>query len=77
MRFHETLYDPEDLPFNDGVYGMPDTFTPFRNKVEKKCEIGNPLPAPTDAELKLCTNWEVVDAITDGSTSAVSSTCPL
>ena len=62
-----TLYDPEDLPFNDGVFGMPDTFTPFRNKVEKKCEIGNPLPAPSDSDLKLCTDWEVVDAITDGS----------
>lgn len=30
-----TLYDPEDLPFDKGVQGMPDTFTPFRNKVEK------------------------------------------
>ena len=30
-----TLYDLDDLPFNDGVYGIPDTFTPFRNKVEK------------------------------------------
>ena len=30
-----TLYDIDDLPFVDGVYGMPDTFTPFRNKVEK------------------------------------------
>jgi hypothetical protein len=30
-----TLYDLDDLPFNDGVLGMPDTFTPFRNKVEK------------------------------------------
>lgn len=30
-----TLYDIDDLPFNDGVHGIPDTFTPFRNKVEK------------------------------------------
>ena len=30
-----TLYDLDDLPFNDGILGMPDTFTPFRNKVEK------------------------------------------
>jgi Deoxyribodipyrimidine photolyase len=30
-----TLYDLEDLPFDNGVQGMPDTFTPFRNKVEK------------------------------------------
>ena len=34
-----TLYDPDDLPFNDGIYGMPDVFTPFRNKVEKVCFI--------------------------------------
>ena len=30
-----TLYDLKDLPFENGVQGMPDTFTPFRNKVEK------------------------------------------
>ena len=61
-----TMYDPEDLPFRDGVYGIPDTFTPFRNKVEKNCEIGNPLPSPSDTEIKLCSDWQVVDA-TDGS----------
>ncbi len=41
-----TLYDPSDLPFDDGVFGMPDTFTPFRNKVEKYCKIGVPLDGP-------------------------------
>lgn len=30
-----SLYDIDDLPFNDGVHGIPDTFTPFRHKVEK------------------------------------------
>jgi deoxyribodipyrimidine photo-lyase len=34
-----TLYDLEDLPFNNGVQGMPDTFTPFRNKVEKVSSV--------------------------------------
>jgi len=48
-----TMYDPETLPFEDGLYGMPDTFTPFRNKVEKKCEIGKPLPTPGKAQLKM------------------------
>jgi len=30
-----TLYDLEDVPYENGVFGMPDTFTPFRNKIEK------------------------------------------
>jgi len=46
-----TLYHPDDLPFYGGVQDMPDTFTPFRNKVEKKCEIGSCLPAPKQVNL--------------------------
>jgi deoxyribodipyrimidine photo-lyase len=57
------LYDIDDLPFNDGVYGMPDTFTPFRNKMEKKCQIGNPIPTPSKSNLALPTNKAVLDAI--------------
>jgi deoxyribodipyrimidine photo-lyase len=41
-----TLYDLADLPYENGVYDMPDAFTPFRNKVEKNCKIGRPLPVP-------------------------------
>ena len=48
-----TLYQHDDLPFNDGVFGMSDTFTPFRNIVEEKCQIGNPLPIPGKEELKI------------------------
>lgn len=48
-----TLYDPDALPFDGDVMGIPDTFTPFRNKVEKNCEIGNPLFAPSSEELKM------------------------
>ncbi|KAL7461372.1 hypothetical protein ACHAXS_001790 [Conticribra weissflogii] len=48
-----TLYDPDTLPFDSGVFGIPDTFTPFRNKVEKSCEIGTPLDVPADGELAL------------------------
>jgi len=48
-----TMYDPNNLPFDQGVYGIPDTFTPFRNKVEKNCEIGLPLDVPTNKELVL------------------------
>ena len=48
-----TLYDAEELPFNDGAYGIPNTFTPFRNKVEKQMNIGKPLPVPNKGDLKL------------------------
>jgi deoxyribodipyrimidine photo-lyase len=42
-----TMYDPNDLPFEGGPLGMTDVYTPFRNKVEKACTIGKPLPVPT------------------------------
>ena len=48
-----TMYDPEKLPFEGGVFGIPDTFTPFRNKVEKNGEIGVPLDVPSNADLAL------------------------
>eukprot|EP01082_Thalassiosira_pseudonana_P016439 g14700.t1 g14700 contig90:207447-209825(-) len=51
-----TMYDPETLPFDGGVFGIPDTFTPFRNKVEKICEIGAPLDCPKDEYLSLPKN---------------------
>ncbi len=37
-KWGSALYDIDDLNdvFNGGVYGIPDTFTPFRNKVSKK-----------------------------------------
>jgi len=41
-----TLYDLKDLPYSEGLHDMPDTFTPFRNKVEKKCSIHMPLTVP-------------------------------
>jgi deoxyribodipyrimidine photo-lyase len=48
-----TLYEPDDLPFEGKVLGMPDVFTPFRNKVEKKCNIAPPLPVPSKQKLAL------------------------
>lgn len=41
-----TLYDLNDLPYNEELSDLPDTFTPFRNKVEKKCSIHHPIPVP-------------------------------
>ena len=43
-----TLYDLADLPYGDGLHDLPDTFTPFRNKVEKKCTIKKCLPIPKE-----------------------------
>jgi len=48
-----TLYHPDDLPFYGGIKDLPDTFTPFRNKVEKKCEIGASLSAPKEMKLPI------------------------
>ena len=48
-----TMYDPDTLPFDGDVFGIPDTFTPFRNKVEKACKIGQPLDIPKDEHLAL------------------------
>lgn len=49
-KLHEvwgsTMYELADLPFDDDLSNLPDTFTPFRNKVEKACKIPKPLPTP-------------------------------
>ena len=34
-----TMYDPDSLPFDGDVTGISDTFTPFRNKVKKHCNL--------------------------------------
>ena len=40
------MYDLQDLPYEPGLQDMPNTFTPFRTKVEKNCKIRAPLPVP-------------------------------
>ena len=50
------LYDPNTLPFEGGVRGVPDAFTPFRKEVEKSCMIGIPLDVPSNDQLKLHDN---------------------
>jgi hypothetical protein len=37
------MYDLKDLPYEPGLQDMPNTFTPYRNKVEKNCKINAPL----------------------------------
>ena len=54
-----TLYNIRDLPFPGEAEGIPDTFTPFRNKVEKNCKIDTPLPVPSSTDLALPTNLEI------------------
>jgi deoxyribodipyrimidine photo-lyase len=68
-----TLYDIDDLPFNGGVMNIPDTFTPFRNKVEKNCNILPPLPTPKQSNLALPKNASLMQILNNG----VSSTCSL
>lgn len=41
-----TLYNLKDLPFPGEANGIPDVFTPFRNKVEKSCKIDMPMSVP-------------------------------
>lgn len=69
------LYDIDDLEdvFHDGVYGMPDSFTPFRNKMEKKCKIGMPIPSPSKSSLSLPTNPMVLEKIEGGSSAATDA----
>jgi len=55
-----TLYNPEDLPFNGQALGMPDVFTPFRNKVEKNCKIGKPLPSPSKGSLSVPEDYQTL-----------------
>lgn len=67
------LYDIDDLPFVDGVNGMPDTFTPFRNKMEKKCQIAAPLPKPSKSTLALPTDESILDVLKDVASGISSS----
>ena len=46
-----TLYELQDLPFAAGLADMPDVFTPFRNKVEKKSVIRSPLAVPSKGKM--------------------------
>ena len=38
------LFHPSDLPF--AIADLPEVFTDFRKKVEKRCDVRPPLPAP-------------------------------
>lgn len=48
-----TLYHRDDLPYSEALSDLPNTFTPFREKVEKKCQVRAELPAPRAGQLPL------------------------
>lgn len=51
-----TMYELDDLPFDSNLSDMPNTFTPFRNKVEKRSKINRPLAVPKKGTLSLPTD---------------------
>lgn len=67
-----TMYEREDLPFDADLLDMPDTFTPFRHKVEKKCDINRPLPVPKAGSIPLNS-----DTVTVGSSLRDMLTAPI
>jgi len=66
-----TMYDLKDLPFGQGLADMPDVFTPFRNKVEKKSVIRSPLAVPSKS--KISCFWTPPD---DNTIEAMKSYMP-
>ena len=40
-----SLYHPDDLPFNEQLSDLPDVFTAFRERVEKDCKVRPLLPS--------------------------------
>jgi len=68
-----SLYDIDDLPYAEGVNGIPDTFTPFRNKVEKNCKIPAPRPVPTKASIALPKNSAVLSVLNGESDNSVDN----
>jgi len=48
-----TLYEKSELPFRADLADLPDVFTPFRNQVESRCTVRQPLRAPGSGRLPL------------------------
>jgi len=56
-----SLYHLEDLPFKENFSDMQDTFTPFKEKCERKCKVRDLLPAPKSGKLTLPSGLSGVD----------------
>ncbi len=63
-----TLFEQHQLPFD--LADLPQSFTPFRKKVEKYSEPATVLPAPDITPVELASNWEPTSAFSIPSTSA-------
>lgn len=59
-----TLYHVDDLPYGKGLSDMPDTFTPFKNDVEKQCEVRPLHAAPQQGELPVPAGLQATEAAT-------------
>jgi deoxyribodipyrimidine photo-lyase len=46
-----SLFHPDDLPFRKDLQDMPDVFTPFKEKVEKRCTVRPVLPPMSPGSL--------------------------
>ncbi|KAK9915425.1 hypothetical protein WJX75_009007 [Coccomyxa subellipsoidea] len=58
LLWGNTLYHKDDLPYRSDMTDLPDVFTPFRSKVEARCQVRTPLPAPVQGSLPLPSNLD-------------------
>ncbi|EIE22181.1 cryptochrome [Coccomyxa subellipsoidea C-169] len=58
LLWGNTLYHKDDLPFRSDMSELPDVFTPFKQKVEARCEVRAPLPAPKEGALPLAADLD-------------------
>lgn len=65
LRLEEqmTMYHPDDLPFE--LEQLPDVFTRFRGKMEKRAEVRAPLPEPEVLVLPKGLEGDAVPSVTD------------
>lgn len=65
LRLEEqmTMYHPDDLPFE--LEQLPDVFTRFRGKMEKRAEVRDPLPEPEALVLPKGLEGDAVPSMAD------------
>jgi deoxyribodipyrimidine photolyase len=52
-QWGHTLYHIDDIPFKSDLSDLPNSFTPFKNEVEKSCKIRKQFATPKKGELPL------------------------
>ena len=58
-----TMYHPDDLPFE--LEQLPDVFTRFRGKMEKRSEVRDPLPEPEGLKVPEGLQGDAVPTLAD------------